>query len=239
MSWARGVSVALGVSIASLLGIAKGEARTVHGAHRTCRYQESFETVVVDKPPPREAARVSALLDAHAKAFREGLRAELARACEDGIDDGVPTALDVHCEVPFASRRLVSVGCDGYLYVGGAHGTKSSWTTNLVRGRRRALRLKELFRARTKWSSTLDRLASEAFAHETGMSEPDPMHAHIPWDRNFVVTREGLRFYLESSDPYVTGSVRPLVPWSALRRQLRPSMRAVFLRHPGGRHGAR
>jgi hypothetical protein len=207
----------------------------VHGPHRSCSYEETFQAVLVDTPPRRQAAWVSALLDADASAFRDGLRAELARACEDGIDAEVRPELDVHCEVPFASRRLVSVACEGYLYVGGAHGMKSSWTTNVVRGSRRALRLKDLFRARSRWRAKLDRLAAGAFARAVGSDEVDPMHERIPEGGSFVVTRGGLRFYLENEDPYVTGSVHPLVAWSALRAVLRPSQRRMFVRNATSR----
>jgi hypothetical protein len=202
--------------------------RAERAPHSTCVYDEAFEIVPLAARSPGLSARVSAILAARAKDFRDGLREELKYACEEGIPADVRASLDARCEVPFASVELVSVACKGYLFVGGAHGTKSSWTMNLDLASARELRLDDLFRPRTSWRKGLDRLATAAFDR----ADASPFDQDIPAMGTFVVTRPGLRFYTENSLPFVLGGVDPLVAWSALRRYLRPQWLRLFLRHP-------
>jgi hypothetical protein len=206
--------------------------RVVRAPHRTCAYDEAFEIVPVAARSPGLSARVSAILAARAKDFRDGLREELKYPCEAGIPADVRPSLDARCEVPFASLELVSVACEGYTFVGGAHGTKSSWTMNVDLASARELRLDDLFRRRTSWREALDRLTAAAFDRAMDGDAGDPIDRHIPAAAEFVVTRQGLRFHMENSEPFVTGSVHPLVAWSALRQYLRPQWLRLFLRHP-------
>lgn len=206
--------------------------RTVRAPHRTCAYDESFAIVPVAGRPHGAPARAAAILAAKAKAFRDGLRNDVRDACEEGIPADVRPSLEARCEAPFASAALVSIACEGYVFAGGAHGTKSAWTTNLDLVHGRELRLNDLFRPGTAWEGVLDRLAAEGFDRAIGESDNEPTNQGIPAAADFVITRDGLRFYMENTAPFVVGSVHPVVPWGALGGYLRNDWRRVFLLTP-------
>jgi hypothetical protein len=224
--------VAAASAVASPARANPQRARAVRGPHRTCAYDEAFEIMPVAVRPPGSSARVAAIVAARARGFRDGLRDALRDACEEGIPADVRPLLAARCEVPFASAELVSVACEGYVVVGSAHGIKSSSTTNLDLASARALRLEDLFLPGTAWRGALDRLSAADFNRATGGDANDFIEQPIPAAAEFVVTRQGLRFYLENSVPFVAGSVHPFVAWSALRQYLRPNRLGLFLPAP-------
>jgi hypothetical protein len=155
------------------------------------------------------------------EAFRRQLEQELTGDCqEEFLQPGIRPSLWERCEVQFSSQTFVSVACEAYTYLGGAHPTKSSTTMNFELPALRDVGLEDLFAPGKDWRAALRRLTAAAFARELGEDETT---AGLPEGepRSFVITAEGLRFYFEDQVPFVIGSVHPLVRWDALRPYLR------------------
>jgi hypothetical protein len=124
-----------------------------------------------------------------------------------------------------ASPAFVSVGCDNYLYGGGAHGLKSFDAMNFELPDLRPVRLEDVVptdadsrrRVLELFDVSLAAMASERPDIPSSMEDAFG-RGSAPQLDTFVITGVGLRFYFKGQLPHVIGdAVAPEVPWSSLR----------------------
>ena len=208
------------------------EAPVAAAPRNSCaNYDAHVETPRIDLHEPTLTARVAATVGQRIEQLRQSLEDTVADACDAGIPPDTSPSVSIQCEVAFASAKLISIGCVGDLYAGGAHPTKTSMTMTFELPALREVRLEDVFVPGKPWRKALDRLCAAAFARQLGGDDEDPGYPDgCPTLESFAVTAAGLRFYFEDSLPFVIGSVHPLVTWLDLGSYVRHDRVASWLR---------
>ena len=116
-------------------------------------------------------------------------------------------------EVTFYSpKRLISVSCDSYEYLGGAHGNSTYWVFNFgdVRGKAKQLTLGDLFKPGSDFKSLVSRLLIEKLKEDDGATRVQSGEVKSFTDKQldrFQVRPEGLTFLFDATElaPYSNG----------------------------------
>lgn len=161
-------------------------------------------------------ARIRRLVEHEEKAFQRLLRGSDPK-------DGYVSYYAVGCSVAYASEQLTSIGCDTYVFDGGAHGLKSYSTLNLLLPSLRELRLADVIRTDPEsrralfeaCNTALTRPAKNAGATDEAPTLDEPW-ASVKFD-TFTISQRGLVFYFKDQLPHVVAdAVIPEVSWAAL-----------------------
>jgi hypothetical protein len=180
------------------------------------------------------SSRVDAAVDALVAGEQKSFEAERARffADEKPPVDMRPL-FAASCTVFYASSAIVSVGCEEYAFIAGAHGSKSFHVLDLELPAMTPVRLADLFDPRSHWRRDVRAACVAGVDRELeDGGGADEFLENAPLDA-FVVTRSGPRFSFAASLPFVIGSVEPvLLRWRTLDRILRPGGPADAVRSP-------
>lgn len=174
------------------------------------------------------------VVNAQVLRYARAFMTDWARAFEDGgAEEGA--LFTMACSVEHASTRFVSIGCDSYVFNGGAHGIKGFAGLNYSMPGGVPVPLQRLISMSTS-GTRLVRLCDDALrrraSNDFGREEGDTLQGHLGWGatpeeqfREYTVGYDGIRFYFKDILPHVVAdTVVPLVTWRALAEHhiLRP-----------------
>ena len=146
-----------------------------------------------------------------------------ASAVKQIRNQGVPSSQyesKTTSEVTFYSpKRLVSVTCDSYEYLGGAHGNSTYWVFNFgdVRGKAKQLTLGDLFKKGSDFKSHVSKLLIEKLKEDDGATRVQSGDVKSFTDKQldrFQIRPEGLTFLFEATElgPYSNGRFQVQIP---------------------------
>jgi hypothetical protein len=165
---------------------------------------------------------------------------DFAEAADDDPTYVRPTPfLAVSCDVPWASNDLLSIGCDEYAFVGGAHGSKSFEAIDLELPSLRAVKLRDVVLAAAPTNDKLRALCDAALAKSAGPEAPtlDEGYGPLSFD-TFVFSPRGVRFEFKDQMPFVVAdALEPEVAYTDLAPILAPGGPASRVR-PGVPHAS-
>ena len=148
--------------------------------------------------------------------------------------DGYVSLYVVRCSVAYASDQLLSIGCDTYVFDGGAHGVKSYSMLDLLLPSLRELRITDIIRTDAESRKTLFEMCNAALIQAAkNAGNVDEIHTlDEPWAsvkfNTFTITQKGLKFFFKDQLPHVVAdAVIPEVTWAALEPLLKKSGHAL------------
>ena len=136
------------------------------------------------------------------------------------IPEGREGAVNLHYEVPYNEKNILSVKFTGYSYSGGAHGShiQKSFTFNLGTGDQ--LGLKNLFNENFDYISLINSEISKQIASKGIM--PESLPSSISPDQNFYLKNNSLVIYYIDL-PYVLGIPEFEIPFSLFGNSIKLS----------------
>jgi hypothetical protein len=146
---------------------------------------------------------------------------------QDPLTSPARMRLDIRCDEALATTRLLSIECDAYANLGGAHPNDTRFTYDFATCQRRATRLtlSTLCRPDRSWKTEILDLIEQDLDHKLGPGfvKLDDYSSALD---TFVVTKTGLRFFANDL-PHVVASAGTIdIGFARLKSVLRGMARS-------------